>query len=358
MTMKTEEPNIPPFSSDEHFYKEAFLKYPEAHLDRAQSIRAIEEACPEADRHLKSMIGPRRPADDLMERNLPDILDVTVSRHQRYAPAFLHSHTFFEVVCVFSGECENIFSSDTLRMRTDDICIIAPGTVHALSAFHDDCIVYNFLIRSGTFEQTFLNSLPKQGILYSFFTKALFRPGEESYLYFKNDGKPRDPELFRIFRSILREYNDQKTYYTSMLNALLTTFFIQLLRKHEKDVIVPNPSGKKQEENMIFILKYIDLHADTLTLKELSDFFNYSERQMARILKDYTGQTFTGLVQSTRMTKACRMLKHPDIPISDIIEAAGYSNASHFYDVFKKIYGMTPAQYRKQYMLREETNVL
>ena len=109
---------------------------------------------------------------------------------------------------------------------------------------------------------------------------------------------------------------------------------------------------------MIFILKYIDLHADTLTLKELSDFFNYSERQMARILKDYTGQTFTGLVQSTRMTKACRMLKHPDIPISDIIEAAGYSNASHFYDVFKKIYGMTPAQYRKQYMLREETNVL
>ncbi len=106
----------------------------------------------------------------------------------------------------------------------------------------------------------------------------------------------------------------------------------------------------------IFILKYMDLHADTITLKELADFFNYSERQMARIIKDYTGQTFTGLIQNTRMAKACQSLRRPDIPISQIIRDAGYSNASHFYDVFRKIYKMTPAQYRKQYL--QETKVV
>ena len=208
-------------------------------------------------------------------------------------------------------------------------------------------------LSSATFEQTFLNALPQEGILYSFFSKALFAPGSESYLYFKS---MPDPSLDHIFFRILDEYHSRKNYFSSLINALLTEFFIQLLRDHEKDVIVPNPSGHKPEENMIFILKYMDLHADTITLKELADFFNYSERQMARIIKDYTGQTFTGLIQNTRMAKACQSLRHPDIPISQIIRDAGYSNASHFYDVFRKIYKMTPAQYRKQYL--QETKVV
>lgn len=49
---------------------------------------------------------------------------------------------------------------------------------------------------------------------------------------------------------------------------------------------------KKAGKNIIFILKYIELHYATLTLPELASFFNYSERQMTRILKNYTGQTF------------------------------------------------------------------
>lgn len=344
--------NLPDFNEDEIFYKEAFQCYPDAHLNQAQSLHSISKSCPAVAHHI-SPLWERRPADALKEHDFPEVVDVSVERHFRYSPAFLHSHSFFEIVIVCHGNCENVFGTETLHMKTGEICIIAPGTVHALSAFHDDCVIYNLLVRSTTFEQTFLNSLPQQGILYSFFSKALFVPGAESYLYFKNS---EDEYLFHIFEQILQEYTLKNAYYNSLINALLTTFFIQLLRQHEKDVIVPNPSGKKQEENMIFILKYIELHAESITLKELADFFNYSERQMSRILKDYTGQTFTGLIQSTRMVKACSLLKHPDIPINDIIESIGYSNATHFYDVFKKMYNITPAQYRQQYT--QEINIV
>lgn len=53
-------------------------------------------------------------------------------------------------------------------MHTGDICIVAPETVHAVSAFSDDCIIYNVTIRSAAFEQTFLNPLPQHGILFDF----------------------------------------------------------------------------------------------------------------------------------------------------------------------------------------------
>lgn len=77
-------------------------------------------------------------------------------------------------------------------------------------------------------------------------------------------------------------------------------------------MIVPNPAGKKQEKNIIFILKYIELHYATLTLPELSAFFNYSERQLTRILKNYTGKTFSTLIQDIRLSRAAELLKQPD----------------------------------------------
>ncbi len=107
-----------------------------------------------------------------------------------------------------------------------------------------------------------------------------------------------------------------------------------------------NPSEKKLENSIVFILKYIETHYNTLTLQELADFFNYSEKQLTRILKNYTGQTFSALVQSMRLSRAAELLKQPSIPISEIMETIGYSNTTHFYKIFKSKFGMTPAEYR------------
>ena len=68
-------------------------------------------------------------------------------------------------------------------------------------------------------------------------------------------------------------------------------------------MIVPNPAGKKlQEKNIIFILKYIELHYATLTLPNYLRFFNYSERQLTRILKTIQEKLFT-LIQDIRLSE-------------------------------------------------------
>ena len=56
--------------------------------------------------------------------------------------------------------------------------------------------------------------------------------------------------------------------------------------------ILSRPLMKHGRKKILFFaIKYIELHYATLTLPELASFFNYSERQMTRILKNYTGQT-------------------------------------------------------------------
>ena len=202
---------------------------------------------------------------------------------------------------------------------------------------------YHSCFINSCFEAVFLNSLPKYGTLHDFFSRALYSPGSQFYLYFKSG---KDPQLVNLFKKILKEYQTQKRYTSSMINALLEIFFICLLRNHEKNIIVPNPAGKKQEKNIIFILKYIELHYATLTLPKLSAFFNYSERQLTRILKNYTGKTFSTLIQDIRLSRAVELLKQPTLPVTTVMEEIGYSNITHFYKIFEKRFHMTPAEYR------------
>lgn len=338
---------IPDFTADELFYKRMYEQNPDAHLDWAKPIKEINRLCPALADQIDEG-NPYSVRSILHEQNFPRQLDILILPNARYAPAFIHTHSFFEVICVLSGQCENQFSSVTLPMKAGDVCIMAPGTTHALSVFDDDCIVYNLLVRSGTFEQCFLNSLPYDSVLYKFFANALHTLGEESYLYFK---KPQDPVLVDLVRRMCSEFLNQKKYYESFLNALLTEFFIHLLRNHEQEVIRPNPTGKKQDSNLLQIMQYIEQHFNTLTLKDLSSAFNYSERHMIRILKNYTGESFSSLIRSARLNRACELLRNTDTIIQQIITEVGYRNSTHFYSSFKDKYDMTPAEYREKFVV-------
>ena len=125
-------------------------------------------------------------------------------------------------------------------------------------------------------------------------------------------------------------------------------FFITLLRNHGANVIVPSLVEDDQNENLIFILKYIQEHFATVTLKELSSFFNYSERQLQRIIKSSTGMSFSENIQQLRMNQATRLLANPDISIAVISEELGYSDIGNFRQAFKKCFGMTPLEYRNK----------
>ena len=336
--------SVPPLTADELEYKRIFFKHPEARLDQARTLRDIRALVPELAAR-EAGFTTRPPEDYLHERNFPGDFDVLVLPSYRYAAAFLHAHSFFEVVCVLNGECNNIFPSGTVRMTAGDVCIIAPGTVHALSVFQDDCIVYNLTVRSETFQDSFLKALPDDGVLTRFFTRALYESGKESHLDFRAEP---DPDLNRLVLHMRSEYRERKRYTGTLLNALLTAFFVYLLRNHEKDIVLPDAGSVRVEGNLIYILSYIEQHYKTVTLAGLAAFFGYSERQMIRILQTYTGESFRSLVQRAKLARACDMLRHPEISISDILAEVGYTNASHFYSLFQKKYGLTPSEYRKR----------
>ena len=51
-------------------------------------------------------------------------------------------------------------------------------------------------------------------------------------------------------------------------------------------------------------------------------------------------------VRRLRVEYACRQLSASDAPLAEIASTAGFSDQSHFCRIFKRMIGMTPAQYR------------
>ncbi len=325
--------------------KQIYEKKPERHLEQPQEFEQIQDILYEANTRY-----PNEFIEQLLRNRLEEELffshdsDVEIYHHFRYLPAYWHTHSFIEVACVIQGQCIHHISGKSFLMETGDICIIAPETSHAVSAFSDDCLMRNYLLRTSTFETAFFGVLSENDILSDFFMRTLYHQNAHSYLLFRTGG---DRELVNYLSLSYEEFSRNRQYRSRMLNSILNMFFITLLRNHGSNIIFPDSDSQRAgDENTILILKYMQENYSTITLSELAAFFNYSERQIQRIIKDSTGMSFSQNIQKLKLRQAVRLMQNENLSIAAISEQLGYSAPENFRHIFKKYYGMTPVEYR------------
>ena len=321
--------------------KQAFLAAPARHLEEACEMEDVRDVLGYAFTGSNEKNFGAEISEQLF---IEDGLDCSFVRHMRYMPAYRHKHEFFELLYVLRGSCANIYDTHTLTMRAGDLCISAPSSVHAVSAFSDGAILLNILLRKSTFDTAFLGLMDEDDILSSFFRRAFYRTDEIPYLLVRTGD---DRRLVEILREAYREHVERHRFRGRLLNVYMMEFFIQLFRRHEQDILVPSVRVSASQENLVYILRYIQEHYTTVTLKELAVFFNYSERQLQRIIEKATGETFLTLLQKKRMAEAARLLKDTALSIEAVGELVGYPSPNNFRRIFEKHYGCTPRAYRK-----------
>ncbi len=103
-----------------------------------------------------------------------------------------------------------------------------------------------------------------------------------------------------------------------------------------------------REDRIIEIISYIQKHYVDITLETLSDEFHLSKPYLSKYIREKAGMTFQEVVKEERMKKAKNLLKESAKNVETIAADVGYENVEHFNRLFKKAYGITPIQYRKQ----------
>ncbi len=103
-----------------------------------------------------------------------------------------------------------------------------------------------------------------------------------------------------------------------------------------------------REERIVEIISYIRNHYKSVTLETLSEAFHLSKPYLSKYIKEKAGMTFQEAVKKERMKKARTLLRGTNQTVEAIAVEVGYENVEHFNRLFKKSYGITPVQYRKQ----------
>ena len=104
--------------------------------------------------------------------------------------------------------------------------------------------------------------------------------------------------------------------------------------------------SKRYWENAV---RYIGEHyKEDLTGKTVAANLGISESYLGKLFRQYMGYSFLEYLTMHRVYVALDLLSQTDLKTYQIAEMVGYRDARHFSDVFKKLVGVTPTQYRNR----------
>ena len=126
---------------------------------------------------------------------------------------------------------------------------------------------------------------------------------------------------------------------------------ISLFERRISDAAEPE---KQEERTITGITRYLQEHlAEEISLSVLADNFHLNPQYISQLFKSEIGVNFLAYLTNIRMEKAKKLLLATSLSIAEVAEQSGYGDYRVFTKVFKKSEGITPSQYRRDFL--EET---
>ena len=87
-----------------------------------------------------------------------------------------------------------------------------------------------------------------------------------------------------------------------------------------------------------------------MSLAVLSEKFRLNAQYISQLFKNEIGVNFLTYLTSIRMEKSKKLLISTSLSIAEVAEQSGYGDYRVFTKVFKKNEGVTPSQYRRDFL--------
>lgn len=252
-------------------------------------------------------------------------------------------HNFIHMLFVDSGCIKiNIKNAESFTLKRGDICLINFGSDFEIEFIETELNLFMYTMKKSFFDNSMLGHLADYDSLYKFFQYCLLEYSDmNTHLVFKTNHFTINQILYILINSIY-DYDE---------NLLQITFkylmdYLSQSKFAEFDIY---RSSDLKTSLIDSILKYINENNDSVTLKELGNYFNYHPNYISSLVREKTKTTFSEHVTNSRMIKAAAMLRDTDEKIIEIAHKVGYGESSSFYRVFRKVYNCSPSEYRDKF---------
>ena len=114
---------------------------------------------------------------------------------------------------------------------------------------------------------------------------------------------------------------------------------------------LPQEETQGEERPIMAITRYLQEHLnEDISLSILAEEFHLSAQYISQLFKSEIGVNFLAYLTNIRMERAKKLLLSTALSIGEISEQLGFGDYRVFTKVFKKSEGVTPSQYRRDFL--------
>lgn len=285
--------------------------------------------------------------DTLSATLLPREYPFTFEEHYKpSARTQMHSHEYLELFYIVNGEYRQKILDSEFTFSRGELCLIDRNCLHQEILDGTSATILFLGITPGLFDDVTKSSSGAEG-MSGFLNAALLKQKHvQQYLHFR----PRsgaDPVMESTLLSLLAELSHNDPASPLICRGLLMRLFSLLSTNYEFSL------SKKAKKEMNWILleeisAFIGEHLQDISIRMLSERFHFQDDYFNRLLKNYTGMTYTEFLQSLRLERAELLLRETSKSVEEIAREIGYHNKGYFYKIFAERYRLTPAQFRRK----------
>lgn len=167
--------------------------------------------------------------------------------------------------------------------------------------------------------------------------------------------------------SVIGAANEAIVYGTEKNNRFLVSSFVSGLDKMEtmqeikayflglfEEIAARNDQRKKTKSESLHqrIAAYLQAQFcnPSISMDSIAAELGFSPAYFGRLFKSYFHCSFVDYVNNKRLEKAIELMLTMNSSNEEISVMVGYTSSSYFYKVFRKTFGVTPAEYKKSHM--------
>lgn len=248
-----------------------------------------------------------------------------------------HFHNVYEIYYLLSGT-RKIFINDSIyNIKKGDLAIIFKGDIHKTNYIYHDKHERITLMFSDEFIEPLNENLGEDKFKHYFNNQILSIPLSKQNI------------IEEYFDKIYFEFNQKNKFYEIMIKNYIQELIIFIIRLKEinkmSEVIELNTYDRLIQKAAKYIASNFN---NDINLNMVADFVNMSPTYFSKKFKSSTGFGFNEYLIKLRIREATILLIDEELSITEIAFRCGFNNSNYFGDVFKRIIGSSPSEFRNK----------
>jgi len=253
----------------------------------------------------------------------------------------LHQHPEIQVMLIEEGEGTLIAGDYVGRFQPNEVYLIGGGQPHV---FRSDPVYYQQKLKARSTSLYFNER---------YFGKELWQAQELSAVRELAETSRHGLQLLPPQAERAAELIHQMASTSGIARAAAFFAFLELVSRPgtslRKLSLQPGQLRENEESRMNRILEFTFRECQRkIYLEEVAQLANLSVEAFCRYFKLHTRKSYVSFLNEVRVSNACQMLIRQDLSVDQIACRSGFTNASNFNRIFKRITGKRPLEFRRQ----------